>query len=376
MKKVLFVTNYPSPYRVDFFNEFGSRNGIDLTVVFQEKAIEQDHRSIDWFHENYDFFTAIFLEKRIHLPHKSYVCPEIIELIKKKYDVVIYGGINYPTHMLGMEYMRLHHMSYCIEGDGAFAGKGKGLKERVKKHFISKANVFFSTSKAHDEYYKVYGANSSRIYRYPFTSISQKDIINAQSFISKGKKWFREKLGIMEEHIILSVGRFSYQNGYGKGFDTLMRVAEQLNDTAYGFYIVGDEPTDEFKEWKRKSNLTNVHFIGFKQKDQLAEYYAAADLFVLLSKGEAWGLVINEAMTYGLPVIATDRCVAGVELVRDGENGWLVPANNPDLVVQSIQKFINSNKEEMTRIALDTMREYTIEKMVDVHVEVLNNCYE
>ena len=59
MKKVLFVTNIPSPYRVDFFNEFGSQSGVALDVLFLETPGEHNQRSFSWFNENYKFFNAI-----------------------------------------------------------------------------------------------------------------------------------------------------------------------------------------------------------------------------------------------------------------------------------------------------------------------------
>ena len=61
----------------------------------------------------------------------------------------------------------------------------------------------------------------------------------------------------------------------------------------------------------RENDLTNVHFVGFKTKEQLEDYYRAADLFVLPTREDIWGLVVAEAMAYGLGVITTNRCNAG-----------------------------------------------------------------
>ena len=59
--KVLYISNYPSPYRVDFFNLLGQK--VDLTVSFTERPEEQRHRAKAWFHTNYDHFKAVFLKK-------------------------------------------------------------------------------------------------------------------------------------------------------------------------------------------------------------------------------------------------------------------------------------------------------------------------
>ena len=63
-----------------------------------------------------------------------------------------------------------------------------------------------------------------------------------------------------------------------------------------------------------------MHFIAFQEKEMLEKYYIAADVFILLTRGDVWGLSINEAMANALPVITTDRCIAGIELVEQNGN--------------------------------------------------------
>ena len=68
-----------------------------------------------------------------------------------------------------------------------------------------------------------------------------------------------------------------------------------------------------------------MHFLQHLEPDALAQVYGVSDVFVLPSFEETWGLVVNEAMACGLPVITTDRVGAAVDLVREGENGFVVP---------------------------------------------------
>ena len=79
-------------------------------------------------------------------------------------------------------------------------------------------------------------------------------------------------------------------------------------------------------------------------------------------------MVINEALAYGLPVISTDRCVAGVELIKNGENGFVVKADDVDSLVCAIQKISTMDLNSMKEKALDSIQKYTIENMVAVHV--------
>jgi glycosyltransferase involved in cell wall biosynthesis len=74
--------------------------------------------------------------------------------------------------------------------------------------------------------------------------------------------------------------------------------------------------------------IANVHFVGFKNQKELPRYFGAADVFVLPSGIEPWGLVINEAMNFGLPVICSDQVGCAADLVRPGENGYIFPVGN------------------------------------------------
>ncbi|OUP75313.1 hypothetical protein B5F08_11400 [Anaeromassilibacillus sp. An172] len=366
--KVLFITNIPSPYRVSFFNELGKY--CNLTVLFEKKASEE--RNDSW--EKYVFknFIGIFLKGK-SVSVDSAFCPSVIKYVKdKSFDHIICSTFSSPTGILAIEYMKRHHIAYWLESDGGIAKNGKGFKEKLKKHIISGANGYFSTGNEHDNYYLAYGARREQLHRYPFTSLLKKDIISEH--ISESEKTdLRRKLGMSEEKIILSVGRFSYLNGYGKGYDVVMKVASRL-PKEYGFYIIGDSPTEEFINMREKLKATNVHFIDFKNKNELKLYYRASDLFVLMTIYDVWGLVINEAMANGLPIITTDKCVAGLELIKNGENGYIVPVGDDDELENRILEIL-LDKElliYMSNNNLKKIQSYTIEKVTQEHLRILN----
>ena len=85
---------------------------------------------------------------------------------------------------------------------------------------------------------------------------------------------------------------------------------------------------------------------------------------------DVWGLVINEAMAWGLPVITTDRCVAGMELVRNGVNGYIVPIQDTAALKEACTKILSEDYAQMGKAALETIRPYTIENMAKAHLEI------
>lgn len=367
--KVLFLTNIPSPYRVDFFNELGKY--CDLTVLFEKQTSSE--RDSSWNNYKFENLNGIFL-RGISISTDSALCVGLGKYIKSgNYDVIICSNFSSPTGIFSVLMMKLKKIPYFLEADGGAPKNGNGFKEWLKKRIIPGANGYFSTSKPCDNYFTFYGADAENLYRYPFTSLFNADILK-QPLSTFKKASLRSELGIKEQKIIVSVGRFSYLNGYGKGYDTLLKVCENLPENV-GVYIIGDEPTDEFKEFKKSKKLNHLHFLPFKLKNELFKYYRAANLSVLLSKGEAWGLVINESMANGTPVIATDACVGATEIIEHGVNGYIVPVSSPEAVEKCISDYFSSNErqEEMSAAALETIKNYTIENMAKAHIDAFQN---
>ena len=127
--KILYLTNIPSPYRMDYFNELGKY--CDLTVIFERKGHKTRDKS--WQHFCIKYFNGIFL-KGPEIGTYEKLGLEVIKYLKRGlYDYIVVTDMSSITGMVAIFWMRLRKINYCIEGDGAFAGSGKGLKEWIKR---------------------------------------------------------------------------------------------------------------------------------------------------------------------------------------------------------------------------------------------------
>lgn len=180
------------------------------------------------------------------------------------------------------------------------------------------------------------------------------------------KKALRIKLGLPETPIVLSIGQFIPR----KGFDVLLRSMPKVEEDAT-YVIIGGNAPQEYMDYMNENKIDNVIFLPFMLPEKLSEYYKTADLFVLPTREDIWGLVINEAMAFGLPVITTDRCIAGLEMITEEKNGCIVPANDAEKMAIAIQHLLNSDLLEMGKYSLKLAHNYTIEKMVEVHISRL-----
>jgi len=363
--KVLYLVNIPSPYRVSFFNELGKL--CDLTVLFERRS--SDDREKSWHDYNFENFKGIFLEGVKYKKNQA-ISLDFVKYIKKNnYDYIIVGGYATPTGSLLINYLKIKKIPFILNIDGGIINeKESHLKESIKKYFVSSATVWLSTGEVGTKYLEHYGANKSKIFTYPFTTIKESELIT--EILDKNEKMkLREKLGLEGNKIILTVGQFIYR----KGFDILIKACSLIpSDTS--IYIVGGNPTKEYIELKDTLQLKNIHFLGFKSKDDILSLYRAADLFVLPTREDIWGLVINEAIANGLPVVTTDRCVAGLELVKNFDNGFIVPVENVEELANKINEIINNEELmiKMSKSSLRKARKYTIENMAFETYEILN----
>ena len=366
--KVLFVTNLPSPYRVDFFNELSKK--CDLTVVYERETSSE--READWRNEKERNFAEVFCKSKNISKDKTFGFQLVRKVKKMDFDCLIISGYSSPSVILLISYCKLRRIPYYIECDGGFAKKGKWLNEKLKKFLLKDAKAIFTTCEEQKNYFLSLGCKG-QIFKYPFSSFSQDEIFKTPADASE-KNQLRQELNITEEKIVITVGRFSYNNGYGKGYDKVLGAAKILNNSKIGWYVIGGQPTDEFVRMKDEMELDNLHFVDFKKKDELKKYYRAADVFVLMTVGDIWGLVINEAMACGLPIVTTDRCIAGLEMIQNSENGYVIPVGDQITLADKVDTLLHNDelREKISRNNLKKVEYWTIENMVNTHLQFLN----
>lgn len=359
-KRVLYLTNIPSPYRVEFFNELTKY--MDVTVAFELRNAK--NRAEAWQSgENYKF-KPVFMKPLITRTESAY-CPEVFKLLKEfKNDVIVVGGYATPTGMVAILYLKAKKIPFYLNCDGGFASKDSLFKKKVKTFFIGSATYYLSTGVGADKYLMHYGAKKERIYHYSFSSLREEDIETAVKRRDE-KVRLRNELGIFEKNMIVFVGSFIRR----KGIDILLKACTNMEDTAV--VLIGGSDISAYKEIVSEKFKAHIFPVGFKNKEEIKKYYQAADLMVLPTREDIWGLVINEAMAQGLPVVTTNRCLAGLTLVKNGENGYTVPVEGVEVLKQAIEKvFDGDNASEFGRKSLEKIRNYTIERMAAEHRDI------
>ncbi|MBQ8834490.1 MAG: glycosyltransferase family 4 protein [Oscillospiraceae bacterium] len=364
MKRVLFVTNVAAPYRVSFFEELSRE--MEVTVLLTDSTEQHQTRNAAWFVSRQVGYRQVQLEKCLLTLGGERLCTDVLDWLKKPWDAIVVCGYSSPTVLLAMAWLRLRGIPFYMEVDGGLIREESRLKYRFKKLLVTAADRWISSGAYTTQYLAHYGAREEDTSFYPFSSLREADILS-QAVSREEKCSLRRELGIGEANMVLSIGQFIPR----KGFDVLLRAAAKLQPDT-GIYIVGGEPTEEYLRLREELDLTNIHFVGFLKKEELANYYRAADVFVLPTREDIWGLVINEAMACGLPVVTTDKCVAGLELIEEGISGYIVPVDDPEKLAEKLNTVLSGDPGAMGAAALEKIRPYTIENMARAHVEIFN----
>lgn len=362
MKKVLFITNIPSPYRVDFFNELGKT--VDLTVIYEARRAKGI--SFDW-NEQFSNFNAIFLSDGEIQENKFNFA--VLKYIKKeKYDCIFVTNYAYKTELLAYLKLVLKRIPFVLEIDGAILKRESLLLYKFKRFLLTKPYAYFSPSKVADDFLKHYGAKSEAINRYNFTSLKKLNILE-KPIEWHDKAIIKEKFKVGNKIVILCVAQIINR----KGIDVLLESLNKISGN-YKCYIIGEKPDQQYYESISQQINSKIEIVSFKKKSELEQYYKMADIFVLPTRFDVWGLVINEAMAHGLPVITTQHCGAGLELIRDGVEGYLVSTESSDDLKDKISELIDDEEKrnQMGVNGLKRIQEYSIEKMVETHVAFLD----
>ena len=356
-KRILVLSIYPAPYRVDLIGRFSDKYELD---VFFESA-SGDQRSSEWFRQGryYTLDTEDGIEKYKEIKLINYSLVLV-------YDYASKEGIKIIAKC------KRAKIPYIINCDGVMMEKhGNFLRDFLKRFLIKGASGYFASGENAKQYFLKYGADDAKISIHTFSELEDDDILKRPLSL-KEKVTLREKLGLpMNGKIAIAVGRFIPL----KRYDALIKMWKQMPDDFTLLLVGGGTEEKEYRNIVDNNAIMNIIISGFLPKEKLFDYYKASDIFVHPTSYDVWGLVVNEAMACGLPVVVSDHCVAGLELIENGENGYKIQMGNDDEMRQRILKIIGNDSlyEKMSHNVLTTIRPYTMSNMAKVQMDAIKN---
>ncbi len=201
----------------------------------------------------------------------------------------------------------------------------KWWKELAKRGLVRQYSAVAAVGQRAFDYARKLGMPENRVFQIG-NVVDNAYFFNKSQGVSENKTEERKRRNL-PEHYFLAVSRLSSEK------NCLMLLQAFRNYRKQGgkwdLVVAGGGPMEqELFETVETYDISGVHFAGWQQYDELPAYYALASCFILPSISEPWGLVVNEAMACGLPVLVSQRCGCLPELCRSGVNGYdFAPCN-------------------------------------------------
>lgn len=351
-RRVVILTEIISPYRIPVFNALAARADIDLHVIF---LAETDSTMRQWkvYKEEirFSYETLPHWRRRVR-GHNVLLNRGMAEaLAKAKAEVVVIGGYSYVAMWQALQWAHKSSIPAFLwsESNAQDRRRGAPAVEFLKKRFLRGCSGFIVPGKSSAEYLLTFGIPERVIFAAP-NAVDNDFFGRAAADARRNARGLRAKLGLPERYYLF-VGRMIPE----KGIYELLQAYGQLEPglrERIGLMHVGDGASRAACE-KLAVEMTpgRIGFTGFVHREELATYYALADCLVFPTFSDPWGLVVNEAMACGLPVIATSVAGCVADLVQDSGNGWVVQAGD-----------VAALSAAMKEIAIDDVRRVTMGK--------------
>jgi glycosyltransferase involved in cell wall biosynthesis len=241
-------------------------------------------------------------------------------------DLVICGGYNYVASWRALRWAKRHHVPFVLwsESTGNDRRNRHAPMEFLKSKFLGSCDGFVVPGQSARNYLLSLSVKSDRISLAP-NAVDTALFAAAGAVVQQHEAELRARLALPERYFLF-VGRLVREKGVFDFLQAYKHLKPALREQI-GVVFAGEGPVRaELESQASEIHPGRVHFAGFVHRDELASYYGLAECFVFPTRTDPWGLVVNEAMACGLPVICTRVAGCAADLVHD--NGRLVSVGN------------------------------------------------
>jgi glycosyltransferase involved in cell wall biosynthesis len=311
--RLTLLTEIPAPYRIPLFNALAER--VDLRVLFL-RARNPD-RPYDLHADELRFRWEVLPGVDVTLRGRWLVVNRGVVRRLRGTQAVLLGGWNQPAYWASLAWCRARRIPALLWSESTTHDRRSGRHERLKRIMLRTPDAFVVPGSAARTYLEGLGVARNRIVVAP-------NAVDPDLFGSA------ERTRADGPCRVLAVGRLAAE----KGIDTLLEAADGL---PVEIVLAGTGPEEQRL---RELAGPNVTFLGHVGRDELPALYADADVAVMPSRSDPWGMVLNEAALAGLPLVSTTAAGAAWELIEDGANGFRVPPDDPAALREALRHLV------------------------------------
>lgn len=333
--KTILITNIPTPYRIPLWDELKKSISFEVICIAQiekNRLWKIEERSYISFLKSYHFFISK-MDWPIHftIPFSLF-----FKLMIKNPNSLIIAGYDSFAYWEALLYAKIFRKKTILWNGSTL------LSSRSKNKFVNFLKKLFIRS--FDSFY-TYGSEATKYIEH--FGIDNKHIVTGINCIDT--EYFKNKTSNEKSNIntlnFLYVGQLIER----KGLENTLKAFSKIENKNWRLSIIGKgEDENKLKELVEELDLkNNVIFEGFKQKEEIINYYSKSDIFIMPSYFEVWGLVLNEAIASGLFCLSSKYAGATIDLIKENKNGYAIDPLSIEDIKEKIKKTfeLNINKK-------------------------------
>jgi len=325
-RRLVILTEIISPYRLPLFNALARRQDVDLHVIF---LAETDPSLRQWrvYKEEIKFSHQVLPSWRKRLAGYNLLLNRGVgrALSAASPDAILCGGYSYIASWQALVWARSRHILFLLWSESVVheLRRGHWLVEYLKTHFLRRCGGFVVPGQAAREYLCAQKIKGHSVFVAP--NAVDNDLFSTGAAMARQNAAARRRELGLPNRYFLFVGRLVREKGVFDLLAAYARLSERLRREV-GLVFVGDGASRQRLEGEAASVRPGVvEFAGFAHREELATYYGLAEALVLPTYTDTWGLVVNEAMACGLPLILSRVAGCAADLVKENWNGLLIP---------------------------------------------------
>ncbi len=375
MIRVGYIAGEPTSWRVPHLDLIADHPEIQLTVVYAAPTVQQREWALAFRHEPRVLHGPSLPLSRV-LHHDYPLTPQIWGLLgRERFDVLVIGGWSLMATQVAIVWARLHRVPYLVISENHLRERRpawvRGVKSLVLRGVVPPASGHLVTGTLAAEHARRYGARPDLVTVFPNT-IDVRAYGDAAARLRPRRVEIRRALGIADDALVVTtVCRLIRSKGVDELLEAVAR-ARSLTRTPLQLLLVGNGEERARLELRAAALGLAVTFAGFREGEALLECYAASDVFALFSRREPWGVVVNEAAAFGLPLIVTEEVGAAGDLLVADENGKLVRSGDIEGQARAIAALADEGlRERFGRRSLELVGPWGYEPSVETFVDAV-----
>lgn len=383
MGRLAILTTHPIQYHVPVWRRLAQDQDLEIRVYFGSELGVREHLDKEfgvrfkWDVPLTEGYPCIFLSTNPAICDSSRLdlnIPEFVRQMKifQPNYALITGYHPFAFYLKAFLVLQCLGIPVFLRGEATDEALARGpLKTLVRHWFLkilySRITGFMVIGENARRHYLARGVSPKRLFWSPYSTDT--DFFEQQvQYWAPLRSKVRRELGFSEEQIVFLFCGKLIQKKNPLIIPAALKHISKTVEHRIGLLFVGDGSLRSTLESEMAATSVKVSFVGFRNQSEISRFYSAADCLILPSSwGETWGIVVNEALQFGIPAVVSDKVGCRHDLIVEGTTGYVFRSGDAFDLAQRLEEVVDllhHRRIEVRKACRLKVEDYSVEKAV------------